>query len=235
VEACLYRHFHSQSPRTGRAFGWNALPASFGVSPATANRRYNEWLADGTWGRVWEYLLRLRAPAASATEAKSPTHFPAGESPLDSPVAPAIVWLELAYRHFNAALFGGTLPLGVVISLESRPPRTGLEAYFCPLGWRLGGSRRADHIMVTARAWAEGTEAALAALLHEAVHVRCHGLGLPDTSRRQYHNRHFRDTALVSGLRCPSRHPQYGYVGTEPDERGRAAIEAFLVALSRPR
>ncbi len=224
VEACLYRHHHSRSPRTGHSFGWNALPASFGISPATANRRYNEWLGNGMWGRLWEALLSLRRtlpgwPAAPSCEV---------HSPLRSPVASTVVWLERAYQHFNDTLFGGGLPRDVIITLEVRARAGRKYAFFCAGGWQSRAGGRIHHIMVSSHACKDGAEAALSALLHEAVHARCHHLRLPDTSDRQYHNRHFRDTALVSGLRCGPRHPDYGYAETTPDERGRAATESFL-------
>lgn len=229
VEACLYRHHHSRSAGTGRSFGWNTLPASFGVSPPTANRQYNGWLSDGTWVRLWDKLLTLRraVPASYLPDgfASEPGKV---DSPLRSPVAPVVVWMELAYRHFDDLLFGGCLPQDMVITLETRPRAGKITAFFCACGWQSPSGGRSHHIMVSARAWAEGAEAVLSALLHEAVHARCHQLRLPDTSDRQYHNRHFRDTALVSGLRCGPRNPVYGYAKTELDERGRTAVRGFL-------
>ncbi len=235
VEACLYRHYHSRSPGTTRSFGWNTLPRTFGVSPATANRRFNEWVADGTWGKVWAALLALRTPRSEPPADRGIGPDLPGEtvSPLGSPVAPTVVWLERAYRHLNGTLFGGGLPPAVLITLEDRPI-CGRAAYFCARRWHSDSGGTVHHIMMSTGVWAAGAASILAALLHEAVHARCHQLGLPDTSARQYHNRHFRDTALVSGLSCGCRHPQFGYARTEPDDRGREAIGEFMAARTFP-
>ena len=61
AEACLFHHYRSLAA-SYRSFGWNQLPKEFGVSPSTANRRYREWSADGSWEDFWHALLLHRRP-----------------------------------------------------------------------------------------------------------------------------------------------------------------------------
>src|SRR5438132_14073090 len=62
AEASLYHHCHSLARGRSHSFGWNQLPADFGVSAATVNRRFREWLASGAWMKFWDALLAMRSP-----------------------------------------------------------------------------------------------------------------------------------------------------------------------------
>jgi hypothetical protein len=214
AEACLYRHFNSHSKKF-RAFGWNDLPEELGVSPSTANRRYREWQATGAWLRFWAGLQELRAAPerASAARGSSRGTFPAGD---------ILGELERAYRFFNTRFFGGALPRGVAI-LVGGDGRDAAGDY-CSRRWHRG-ERALGQIRIGARVLCGTPIPALTTLLHEMVHLRNDQVGLPDCDpRNQYHNRHFRDLAHLSGLRCGERQANRGYQATELDERGLAAV-----------
>lgn len=202
AQACLYRYFHSRA-RCYRAFGWNELPATLGVSPATANRRFREWNASGAWPRFWDRLFKLRPQFAKPTKLKSP-------------VRSIITELERAFSLFNARFFGNALPSNVVITLEGSMRSEG--------SYRTRGG--AHHVAISTRALNRGAEMILGVLLHEMVHMRNHVFHLPDV-RRGYHNRHFRDTAMLAGLECSGYNTSRGYAQTRLDARGLRAVAAF--------
>lgn len=220
AEACLFHHFASLAPKR-HTFGWNSLPRRFGVSPSTANRRYREWLETGAWVRFWDALVANRRGQAGPAPAAGGTRPALPQSLLDSPVRAVVEELERAFRFFNDRFFAAALPAGVVITLEDRP-RSARLGYFCGRRW---ATRHL--IVVTTTALAGGKEAVLGTLLHEMVHLRNHAAGLTDCSRSQYHNRHFRDAAILAGLDCLGPTKGHGYGRTRLGDRARAAVEAF--------
>ena len=201
AQACLFRYHHSLAPRY-RAFGWNQLPKTIGVSPATANRRFREWNKSGAWVRFWKKLNQLRNGTLKI------------ESPR-SPVKAILQELERAYAFFNARLFDNVLPLDVIITIE-------------PSGTFLGQCRTdkagRHWIAISTGAVASGTEETLHTILHEMVHLRNRRLGIPDC-HRGYHNRHFRDAAALVGLGC--KQGRLGYAQTIVGRQARIAFAKF--------
>jgi transposase len=223
AQACLFRHFHELAP-VYHCFGWNQLPDELGISPSTANRRFREWLASGAWATFWDALTRLRRgdlPALPPPVVVRPHALPAGE---------LVGELERAYRFFNDHFFAGTLADAALTVERFWGKRQRPQGTFCPRQWT-DGLRELGHIALSTDVLGHGAEATLAVLLHEMVHLRNEQTHLVDcTGPNQYHNRHFRDAALLVGLVCPKRHPRYGYADTALGER---ALEA--VAELRPR
>jgi transposase len=218
ARACLFRHFHSLSERY-HCFGWNELPREFGISPSTANRRFREWNADGSWPRFWDALMELRHGSPPRPRRRAP---PRADDP---PVSGILGELERAYRHFNGYFFGGLLPPSAAIILQVSNPNGKELGSFCGQEWR-SETKVLDRICIFTSALGRGPEFVLGVLLHEMVHQRNYRLGLVDcTDRGRYHNRTFRDTAGLAGLECPPVADQHhGYQVTHPSARALAAI-----------
>lgn len=217
AEACLFRHFHTLAVRY-RSFGWHKLPATLGVSPATANRRFREWTASGAWLRFWDALTKLRQLDAPP---RAPGPRRAGGRGF--PVQQIIAALEHAYGFLNEQLFGNTLASPVAITLET--PRKAMAGYFCSRLWQTE-DRTMGQIAVCTSLLGTGSELVLATLLHEMVHLRNDQFGLADCHpKNQYHSRNFRDVAVLHGLQCEDRDPRRGYARTSLDERGHQAIK----------
>jgi transposase len=218
ARACLFRHYHSLSEGY-HSFGWNELPREFGISPSTANRRFREWTADGSWPRFWDALMELRhgSPPRSRRRASHRAD--------DLPVSGILGELERAYRYFNARFFGGSLPSSVAIILQVSNPNGKELGSFCGQEWR-SENLILDRICISSSALGCGPELVLGVLLHEMVHQRNYGLGLVDcTDLGRYHNRTFRDTACLAGLECsPTADRHHGYQATRPGARALAAI-----------
>ena len=71
-----------------------------------------------------------------------------------------------------------------------------------------------------------GPDEALGTLLHEMVHYRNDRCDLVDcTNHGFYHNRHFRDAAVLAGLVCAERDSYHGYGITGLGDRARQAIK----------
>ena len=206
AQACLYRYLHSHAKHY-RAFGWNELPENLAVSPATANRRFREWNATGAWSRFYDGLTKLRAGGGFAR---------LNPVPVRSPVKDIVAELERAFSFFNAYFFGNELPPKTTITVEQH-----LRSLGC-------FSATGDHkaIAVSATSLGQGCEPTLAVLLHEMVHLRNHLVRLPDVYRK-YHNRHYRDSAMLAGLECGQRDPIHGYMRTHLSKRGLKAVRKF--------
>lgn len=219
AEACLFRHFHSLS-EDYRAFGWNDLPKSLGVSSSTANRRFREWSEDGRWLRFWDRLMQLRRPAASP--ARSRLRRRRGQL---QPVQEVLQELERAYVYFNRRFFADTLTSDIALAIER--PAIACGGYFCSRHWRRGDELM-GHITIATAVLGKGAAPVLAVLLHEMVHLRNDQYDIADCDpKSQYHNRHFRDVALLAGLECAARHPKRGYGKTMLGPRAVAAIHAL--------
>jgi len=218
VEAVLYHHFHSHAPKY-RSTGWNQLPKSLGVSPATANRRYREWHGDGRWNRFWDALWLERRRQASAVLALGRTR------DIGTPVANAIRELHRAHRFLNRRFFGSALPPTVITIETGRLRGIGALGFFHRRAICIR-DRDCDHIGVTAAAFRRGETAVLHVLLHEMVHQWNAALRLRDSSSRQYHNVLFRDAARLVGLDC-TYDPVRGYAHTVATPRALAAFDAF--------
>lgn len=229
AEACLYRYYHSNSEHY-RCFGWNRLPKKLKISPATANRRFREWTTNGSWARFWQGWQALRnqsrkVSTAVAPRAKVPvtTGWTVKRTLAIFPLGDIMAELERAYVFFNDCFFGGDLPRKIALSIEHKIVHR-CRGYFCGHVWRKGRSDL-GHIAIHTSVFDGGAEEALAVLLHEMVHLRNSTIGLRDCDpRNQYHNRYFRDQALLVGLTCEPRHPRFGYALTELSDAGRDAI-----------
>jgi transposase len=226
ARAALYHHFAALSDGY-HTFGWNRLPCSFGVSPATANRRYREWLADGSWQRFWDVLMSLRRTPGLSQSFRLPADLPADQFPV-----PALASeLVRAYRFFNDDFFGGSpLPDQVAITIQQPPRRAGKIGYFCGGRWRKAACR-IDLICIYTSAFADGHESVLEVLIHEMVHLRNYHLGLVDSTNGRYHNGVFRDAALMAGLGCQPCDKNRGYGLTFLGPRAREAITRLEPAL----
>ena len=196
AEVCLLRYFTSLSWRY-RSFGWNALPKAIAgqITAATANRRFNQWLKSGRLSAFWSALELQRK--------KQEIGHP---NTRGSRIRRIIGELERAYAYFNEKLFRGSLPNETLITFEAH----------CRL---LGEFRPKPHgpwIAIMDKALALGTEGALQVLIHEMVHLWNWQAGVSDVGRAQYHNRYFRDAALLAGLVCSIGSKGYAYTSLGP-------------------
>lgn len=179
------------------------------MAPATANRRFREWSASGAWKRFWDALAALR-------HGRPQLH--RQDQALVSAVSPVlriIKALESAYQTLNQQLFVPVLgTLGpAVITLETDMT----NAAGCLRGklWHGPQHQAMASIAISATRMDSGPEQVIETLIHEMVHLRNRQCGIPDCSKKQYHNRHFRDVGLRAGLEFPSpRDPSYGYART---------------------
>ena len=131
AEACLFRSYHSLSTGRNHCFDWNKLPADFGISPSTANRRFREWTESGVWAEFWAALLKLRGPRKRLRPRKARKAGP-------NPVSDLLVELQRAYDFFNQTLFGGVLPPEVAITLVRGEGKGLLARFLLPPGLVLG-------------------------------------------------------------------------------------------------
>lgn len=80
------------------------------------------------------------------------------------------------------------------------------RGHWHPTRWTGEGEPIAEVFLAGERI-AEGPDAVLATLLHEATHGACHAEGIKDTSRQgRYHNKRFAGKAVEHGL-CPPEAP----------------------------
>jgi transposase len=221
AEACLFRHFKRLSG-TYHCFGWNELPADFGISPATANRRFREWADSGAWAAFWAALQESRRGPGSPPPCPGPLR-----APTPFPVSDLLAELERAYQFLNPVLFGGVLPAEVALTAYRPTRRERKLGYFCGRSWHWGRDQPVDLIAVSARAVERGAYPALGTLIHEMVHLRNSRCGPVDcTGHGSYHNRFFRDVATsVAGLACGPRDRAYGYGFTSLGARAWEAID----------
>jgi len=222
VEAVLSHHYQSAAPRY-RSTGWREVARSSHVSSATLNRRYREWIADGTWTRFWDTLQRIRRTRTQPQRRAS--KFPLA-------LTDAVLALNAVYVFFNERIFAGELP-GALITIERGVGRSCPSGTFQPSGWTVGEAS-VDAITIGHSALAGGLEETFGTLLHEIVHQRNYSLGVTDCSARQYHNVHFRDTAALVGLQCQHER-DCGYMRTSLDRRGQETIAAACRRVRRIR
>lgn len=118
---------------------------------------------------------------------------------------------EMAYEHFNAALFEGKLP-AVLITLQ-RKNRT--EGYWAANRFAAKNGERAGELAINPRYLAvRSVEEILSVLVHEQTHVWQSYHGKP--GRRGYHNREWAEKMKSIGL-YPSSTDQVG--GDETGEK----------------
>lgn len=224
AQACLFLSYHSLSRGRSHCFNWNLLPDAFGVSPSTANRRFREWNASGAWPEFWHALqeLRLRRPHGPRARARPRAARKLGSNP----VSDLLSELQRGYHFFNRVLFGGVLPEEVAIVVLPAGGHGRRLGFYCGRSWRWGRPQATDLIAVSGQAIGLGAAQAFETLIHEMTHYRNDRFGLVDcTSRGMYHNRHFRDNALLAGLVCGGHHQTLGYGVTSLGERGRWAVD----------
>ena len=105
--------------------------------------------------------------------------------------------LQLAYDHFNTALFNGRLP-DCLITLQRTNNRT--FGYFAPKRFATAGGKIADEIALNPRHFKNRTLIEVTStLVHEMVHVWQFHYGHP--SRANYHNKEWAGEMLRLGLR----------------------------------
>jgi hypothetical protein len=130
--------------------------------------------------------------------------------------------LERAYLFFNDRFFGGGLPAAIALSVEHG--RSKCLGSFCARLWH-HGPRDLEHIAIHVASLGQGAGPALEVLLHEMVHCRNGLAGIPDCHpENHYHNRHFRDAAVLAGLDCSQRDSRLGYTQTRLNEEGQRAV-----------
>jgi hypothetical protein len=168
--------------------------------------------------RFWDALADLRRVEALRSGPRTP------DAKADSsPVSPILAELERAYRFFRLQFFAiDSLPPDLAITLDVAPLAQ-WAGVFCGRRWRRE-DREVNHIRINTTVLGEGSRHALEVLLHEMVHLRNHGFGIVDCTRCQYHNRHFRDAALLAGLECFDYDKAIGYGKTRLTARGLKAI-----------
>ncbi|WP_341857978.1 SprT-like domain-containing protein [Sinorhizobium medicae] len=103
--------------------------------------------------------------------------------------------LQLAYEHFNKALFGNELP-NALITLQRRK---GTFGYFSGDRFNNNEGRAADEIALNPARFADRPLIdVLGTLVHEMVHLWQHHHGTP--GRGRYHNREWADKMKSVGL-----------------------------------
>lgn len=214
AEACLYKFTHRLALKN-RSFGWHNLPASFGITGASANRLFRKWCESGQWVIFWDKLLELRSGEQKPNRPNK--HLPELE-----PTHALQLELQRAYDYFNRRFLGGSLPKTVCISIDTNTKNYYGYTYFSTV-W-LTEKDFWYHIAVTTSAIRLGTNGLLRVLLHEMAHVYNANLGYEDTSEQQYHTQDFRDVARLLGLATRERCKSYGYAKTSLAERGAEAI-----------
>ena len=189
AEAALHHHFANLA-NGYQCFGWNELPSSFGVAASSANCYYRRWLQSGQWFEFWDTLVEIRRGSE-------------GPKPCASPMSKLTKELERAYSFFNWHFMGNALPLDVIIECSAKDsdvrgrfradvePKTNSKALILRVNISPHSPPSAMEICHT--------------VLHEMVHLRNHVIGLRDCARAQYHNRHFRDSAQLFGLKGVGR------------------------------
>lgn len=127
-------------------------------------------------------------------------------APISSPVDPTTIQikptketydrLQLAYEHFNKALFGSVLP-NALITLQRRK---GTYGCFAGARFRHEDGRPADEIALNPSTFgARSIKDILSTLVHEMVHLWQHHQGTP--GRGRYHNREWADKMKIIGLK----------------------------------
>lgn len=219
VEVCLYRFSHRHAARY-RCLGWHELPRDLGVAPTTANRWFVRWSQDGTWDRFWDELGRLRCgppPARPRTRRGSRSE--------RSPVRAVLAELERGYAFLNRRFFLDLLPRHTIILIQHTRPR--IAGHFLPRPWKIRGVPYASQITIAIGRLRCGPLPVYTTLLHEMVLLFNHWVGVPDGNPRGYHNRYFRDAAVVAGLECPRRDPRLGYSHTVLGKRALEAVTSL--------
>lgn len=103
--------------------------------------------------------------------------------------------LQLAFEHFNVALFGGTLP-NALITLQRRKKSFG---FFSGAKFANAKGIKADEIALNPTLYADWPlPEMLAGLVHDMVHLWQHHFGTP--GRGRYHNREWAEKMKSVGL-----------------------------------
>ena len=140
--------------------------------------------------------------------------------PCESPLRSFIQELERAYSFFNWRFLGNALPAKVVISVGKTKPR--VAGWFSASFESNPKKSSMPHICISITAMTSPMQLCHV-LLHEMAHLRNCVLGIKDVRRAHYHNRHFRDSALLFGLDCGWRKSS-DCRRTRLNARGEAAV-----------
>ncbi len=107
--------------------------------------------------------------------------------------------LQLAYQHFNRALFDAALP-DVIFTVQRQ---RGVMGYFAPERWSSVEGRHCHEIAINPTHMGESRLIeVLQTLVHEMAHCWQHCFGRP--SRQCYHNREWSDKMIAIGLQPSS-------------------------------
>ena len=120
-----------------------------------------------------------------------------------------------------------------VVLLPAPGPRNVL-GHFAPLRWqsKAKGSVTMHEVVVVAEHMNRDGSEILETLLHEAAHARNCERGIKDCTASQYHNQHFRDSALELGLTV-MQVANYGYAFTQLPEETQDRYAVQIVALDQ--
>lgn len=133
--------------------------------------------------------------------------------------------LDKAFDHFNTLYCESILnkPLIVVLSRG----RKACYGWHWAQKWRVGEETKTE-IMIAAETLDRPWENILETLLHEMVHLHNAQHNLKDCNAQQYHNKHFRNTAIqVFHLNVEKMH-QKGYALTSLTDKSSADVLAFI-------
>lgn len=145
---------------------------------------------------------------------------------------PIIEALEAAWSHAQASLPAMEIPPVVIVLGSGTTGRRAVRGHFAAGRWAQGKTQAHHEVLIAGERLADGPEAVLATLLHEASHAGCHALGIEDTSRNgRYHNKRFEAAAQSLGL-TTDKHPSVGIVTTGIDDETRTAYAKVLEALA---
>jgi hypothetical protein len=146
---------------------------------------------------------------------------------------PIIAALEAAWKHAQAAMPAMQIPDVVIVLGSGTTGRQAVRGHFAAGRWAQGKTTAHHEVLVAGERLADGPEAVLSTLLHEAAHAGCHALGIEDTSRGgRYHNKRFQAAAESLGL-TTDKHPTIGVITTGLADEARDAYLEVLADLAK--
>jgi hypothetical protein len=146
---------------------------------------------------------------------------------------PIIAALEAAWKHAQETMPAMNIPDVVIVLGSGTVGRQAVRGHFAASRWAEGKTTAHHEVLVAGERLADGAEAVLSTLLHEAAHASCHALGIQDTSRGgRYHNRQFQAAAEMLGL-TTDKHQTIGVTTTGLTEAARDAYLEVLATLAK--
>jgi hypothetical protein len=146
---------------------------------------------------------------------------------------PIIAALEAAWKRAQETVPAMQIPDVVIVLGSGTTGRQAVRGHFAASRWAEGKTTAHHEVLVAGERLADGPEAVLCTLLHEAAHASCHALGIQDTSRGgRYHNRQFQAAAEMLGL-ATDKHQTIGVTTTGLTDEARDAHLETLAALAK--